>query len=155
MIDYTCGENVELGIGTKVWQYATICDGVTTGENCVIGSGCWIGKNVKMGNNVRIQHGAFIPNDTRIGHNVFIGPNVTMTDDKYPMVNNASYDRRPPVIEDNVSIGAGAVILPGVKIWRGAMIGAGAVVTKEVSPGVLSRSLNSSVSIGPRRDLYE
>lgn len=66
------------------------------------------------------------------------------------MVNNKTYKAEPPIIGNDVAIGAGAVILPGVKIWDGAMIGAGAVVTRDVAPGVLVRSLYSAVAIGPR-----
>jgi acetyltransferase-like isoleucine patch superfamily enzyme len=86
---------------------------------------------------VRIQHGAFLPNRARIGDRVFIGPNATFTDDRYPEVNNPRYKAEPPIVEDDVAIGAGAVILPGVRIGRGALIGAGAVVTKDVPPSAV------------------
>ena len=145
----TIGEWVVLGKDTRVWQYATICDGAEFGQRCVIGAGAWIGKGVRAGDDVRIQSGAFIPNGTQIGSRVFIGPNCSLTDDRYPIVNNADYKAEPPIIEDDVSIGAGAVILPGVKIWAGAMIGAGAVVTRDVAPGVLVRSLYGAVAMGP------
>src|ERR1043166_2302385 len=118
-------ESAVIGEGTRIWQYATVCDNAKIGKNCVIGSCAWIGKNVVMGDDCHIQHGAFIPNGTILGNRVFIGPNVTMTDDKYPRVNNPNYEAKPPNIGDDVSIGAGAVILPGVGIWEGAMIGAG------------------------------
>lgn len=58
-------------------------------------------------------------------------------DDKFPRVNNAAYHAQPPVIEDDASIGAGAVLLPGVRIGRGALVGAGAVVTHDVPAGAV------------------
>lgn len=134
-------ESVVLGEGTVVWQFATICDEARLGQHNVVGSCAWIGRRVVTGDDVRIQHGAFIPNDTQIGHRVFIGPNVTMTDDKYPVVNNKQYEAQPPIIEDDVSIGAGAIILPGLRIGAGAMIGAGAVVTRDVRPGGLVKGM--------------
>ncbi len=69
-----------------------------------------------------------------IGHDVFIGPNATLTDDKYPQAGR-SYKALPPVLEDSCSIGAGAVILPGVTVGRGALVGAGAVVAHNVGSG--------------------
>ena len=78
----------------------------------------------------------FLPQRSYIGERVFIGPNVTFTDDRHPKV-NVSYHPEPPIVQDDVSIGAGAVILPGIKIGRGAMIGAGAVVTKDVPAEVV------------------
>ena len=85
-----------------------------------------------MGDNVRIQHGAFIPNGTVIGHRVFIGPNVSLTDDRYPRAGNVDYVALPPILEDDCALGAGAIILPGVRVGKGAMVGAGAVVVDDV-----------------------
>jgi acetyltransferase-like isoleucine patch superfamily enzyme len=130
----TIDESVQFGEECVVWQYATICADTILGRNVVIGSNAWVGKHVRIGSYTRIQHGAFIPNGTEIGMNVFIGPNVTLTDDKYPCANR-HYRPEPPVLEDDCSIGAGAVILPGVRIGRGAMVGAGAVVTSDVLAG--------------------
>ena len=148
----TIGANVELGYGTKVWQGATVCDGVKTGNNCVIGSCAWIGKGVKMGDNCHIQHGVFIPNNTVIGDRCFVGPLVVLTDDRYPVAGNKDYLAEPPCIDDDVSIGAGAVILPGVRIMKGAMIGAGAIVTMDVPPGTVVRSMFGAVVTGPPRN---
>ena len=129
----TLGTNIHFGADVVIWQNATICNECIIGDGVVIGSNVWIGKKVKIGAGSRIQHGAFIPNNTIIGSGVFIGPNVTLTDDRYPTCNKTSpYNAEPPIIEDLCAIGAGAVILPGVKVHRGSMIGAGAVVTQDV-----------------------
>lgn len=126
--------SADLGEGTKVWNNANIGK-IKTGLNCVIGSGVYIGKGSQLGQDVHIQHGAFIPNDTVIEDFVFIGPNVTMTDDMYPKVNNDEYKAQPPKLEHNCSIGAGAVLLPGVRIGAYALVGAGSVVTRDVAAG--------------------
>ena|SRR4030042_3266321 len=126
---------VKFGKNSYVWSFAVICEGVEIGDNCVVGSGVFIGRNCKIGNNVRIQDKAFLVDRMIIQDNVFIGPCVAMTNDKYPMVNNLNYEALPPILENGCSLGANCTILPGVRIGRGAMIGAGAVVTKDVLPG--------------------
>ncbi len=126
--------SVSLGEGTVVWSFAVVCSGVSTGTNCAIGSGVYVGKYVKMGDNVRIQDKAHITDRMLIGNNVFIGPCAVTMNDRNPRVNNPHYKVEPPIVEDDVTIGAGAVILPGVKLGRGCVVGAGAVVTKDVAP---------------------
>lgn len=123
---------VVFGENCTVWQYATICEDTILGDGVVVGSNVWIGRGCRIGNFTRIQHGAFIPHNTVIGHGVFIGPNATLTDDKYPKA-GFLYHPKPPVLEAECSIGAAAVILPGVRIHRGAMVGAGSVVTQDVT----------------------
>ena len=132
---YYKASSATLGHETKVWNFATVSENVVTGRNCVIGSCAWIGDGTVMGDDVRIQHGVFIPRNSRIGHRVFIGPNAVLTDDAHPRVNNPAYRAQPPIIEDDVAIGAGAVLLAGVIIGKGAMIGAGAIVTHDIPAG--------------------
>jgi len=62
---------------------------------------------------------------------------VVFTDDKYPRSGNKTYNAQPPCIESGASVGAGAIILPGVTLGKGCMIGAGAVVTEDVQPGMV------------------
>lgn len=129
----------KLGNGSKVWHWSVILQDVVIGENVSIGSCCEIGRGSSIGDGSRIGFGSFFPPHSSIGRFVFIGPQVTCTDDRYPRVNNAEYEAQPPIIEDFASIGAGVVILPGVRIGAGAMIGAGSVVTKDVPPGATLR----------------
>ncbi|MAH50359.1 N-acetyltransferase [Candidatus Pacearchaeota archaeon] len=124
----------KLGPGTVVWPFAQICAGTVLCPHCAVGHGVYIGNDANLGEGVRIQSNAFICNMAKIGDYVFIGQGTIMGNDKHPRVNNPSYKRRPPIIESHVNLGMGCVILPGVRIGRGATIGAGSVVTKDVEP---------------------
>lgn len=126
-----------LGPDTVVWQFCTIMPGVRTGAHCSFGSGTHVGRNTVIGESVRVGDKVHITDHMTIGDRVFIAPLAVMANDKHPVVNNPHYRRESPVIEDDVSIGVGAVILPGVRLGRGCQIGAGAVVTKDVAPGAV------------------
>jgi acetyltransferase-like isoleucine patch superfamily enzyme len=125
-------DGATLGEGTVVWAGAQVMNGVKTGPHCSIGAYSEVGRFSVLGDSVRISYGCFLPTRTTVGHRVFIGPRVVMTDDRYPRVNHPTYRAEPPILEDDCAIGAGAVLLPGVRIGRGATVGAGAVVTRDV-----------------------
>lgn len=127
-----------IGKGTKIWQPTNLYGEVKIGENCVIGAFCDIGgkgRGVVIGNNVHIQSHSFLPDGVMIEDDVFIGPRVTFTNDKYPPSTQQNW--LPTIVERGASIGAGAVILPGITIGAGARIGAGSIVTKDVPSGVV------------------
>jgi acetyltransferase-like isoleucine patch superfamily enzyme len=130
-------ETAFIGERSIVWFFSQVGDGVVIGEDCVIGSNCYIGFKSRIGSRVHINHGSFLPNRSIIRDDVFIGPNVTFCDDKYPRSGNKSYNAEPPTVEKGVSVGAGAIILPGVVLGEKCMIGAGAVVTEDVAPGMV------------------
>lgn len=121
-----------LGPRSVAWHYSRILAKVVIGADCSIGGGSEIGADTSIGDRSRIGANVFLPPRTTIGADVFIGPNVTCTDDKHPRCGNADYLAEPPTIEDHVSIGAGAVILPGIRIGHHAKVGAGAIVTRDV-----------------------
>lgn len=125
---------MKAGKNTKIWHSElSVLLNCVIGERCTIHSHVWIGNNVVIGDDCKVQAFSFIPDGVVIGSNVFIGPRVTFTNDKYP----PSSDWSETTVGDFVSIGAGAVILPGVRIGSHAMIGAGAVVTKDVPCGTM------------------
>jgi len=125
---------VILGAHTVIWRYVTILAGTVIGDACLIADCVSIGRHVVVGNGCRIQHGAAICDGAVLGDQVFIGSNVSILDTKYPDLGDRTTEvHQPPVIEDEVSIGCNAVILPGVVVHRGAVVGAGSVVTKDVA----------------------
>lgn len=124
----------QIGDGTRIWQYVVILKDARIGKDVNICSHCLIENDVVIGDNVTIKSGVQLWDGIRIADNVFVGPNVTFTNDKFPRSKNYPEKFLETSIERGASIGAGAVILPGVNIGVGAMVGAGAVVTTSVPP---------------------
>ena len=132
----------DIGIGTTIWQYCVVLRQAKIGRDCNICSHCFIENNVIIGNRVTIKNGVYIYDFINIEDDVFIGPNVTFTNDLYPKSmrgSNKGDDKKFPktVVCQGASIGGGATILPGIRIGKNAIIGAGAVITKNVEDGTV------------------
>lgn len=125
-------QSKNIGQKTRIWQYAVILPNAQIGENCNICAHTLIENNVKIGNNTTIKSGVFIWDGVHIAENVFIGPNVSFTNDKHPRSKQYPEKFLSTIIEQGASIGANATLLPNIKIGKNAMVGAGAVVTKDV-----------------------
>lgn len=128
---------VELGLGGKIWAYCNIYGSkdkpVIIGKRTQIGSYSEIKPGCVIGEDCRIQYGFFLPEECKLGDRVFIGPRVTFTNDKYPNAKdaiNGNWVCSPTIVDSDVSIGAGAIILPGLYINNHILVGSGAVVTK-------------------------
>ena len=121
-----------IGTGTKIWAGVSVSPGAIIGDGCTIARGVEIGPGVVIGDRVKIQAGCFIPSGVTIADDVFIGPNCTFANDKYPPSGGKHWS--PVVVDRGASIGAAAVILPGVTIGANAAVGAAAVVTRDVAP---------------------
>ena len=119
---------------TYVWAFASVHAGVILGEHVSIGEHVYIGIGTHIGDHTRISQGAHITDHMTIGERVFISPHVVFCNDRHPTVNNPSFKRDSPCVDNDVSIGTNTTILPGVILGRGCIVGAGAVVTKNVEP---------------------
>jgi len=117
---FKCGENVWIG------NFVHLRPGAILGDNIELRDCVWFGPNVCLGNNIRIMNKTIIASETIIHDDVFIGPGVMTANAK----DFTTKKLLPIVIEENVKIGVGAIILPNVILRRGCVIGAGAVVTK-------------------------
>jgi acetyltransferase-like isoleucine patch superfamily enzyme/dTDP-4-dehydrorhamnose 3,5-epimerase-like enzyme len=126
-----------IGGATRIWQYVVVLEGAEIGSDCNICSHCFVENDVKVGDRVTIKSGVQLWDGVRLQDDVFIGPNVTFTNDRFPRSKNYSPEFLKTVVEAGASIGAGAVILPGLRIGRNAMVGAGAVVTRSVPPNAI------------------
>lgn len=127
----------KIGVNTRIWQFVVVLDSATIGSDCNICSHVLIESDVVIGDRVTVKSGVQIWDGMRIGHDVFIGPNVTFTNDKYPRSKVYPESFLNTIIENGASIGAGAVILPGLIIGKNSMVAAGSVVTKDVLPDSL------------------
>lgn len=139
-----------IGENAMIRSHAVIYSGNEIGANFVTGHGVILRENNKIGNNVsigtktiiehdvvieddvRIHSGAFIPEFSVLKKGCWIGPRVVMTNTVYPRSKEVKQRLKGPVIEENVIIGANATILAEITIGKHALIGAGAVVTKDV-----------------------
>ena len=118
--------------GTRVWQFVVIMKGAQIGQHCNICAHTLIEGDVIIGDRVTLKSGVFVWDGTRIEDDVFIGPNATLTNDPYPRSKEYPDDFSGIIIKHHASIGANATLLPGISIGEYAMVGAGAVVTKDV-----------------------
>lgn len=128
--DVVIGDDFAAGHNVLVREATTIGDDVLVGTNTVIDGYSEIGSHVSM------QTGVYVPSETTIGSNVFLGPHAVLTNDPYPVRQDA--DLVGPTIEDGASIAANATILPGVTIGENAFVAAGAVVTDDVPAETLA-----------------
>ena len=128
-------ENVEIGEGTKIWHFSHVQSGAIIGKNCSIGQNVNIGNNVIIGNSVKIQNNVSIYEGVELEDYVFCGPSMVFTNirvprSEFPQKGSKYYEKT--LVKKSASIGANATIICGVTIGRYALIGSGAVVTKDV-----------------------
>ena len=127
-------EEAEIGEGTKIWHFVHVRKDAKIGKNCNIGKGVYVDLNVVIGDNCKIQNFATIYQGVTIGKDVFIGPHVCFTNDIHPRAFLWDENRLiKTLVKDGASIGANTTIIAGIIIGEYAMIGAGSVVTKDVS----------------------
>ncbi len=126
-------ESEHVGSGTRVWAFAHVLPGARIGKDCNICDGVFVEGEVVVGDRVTVKCGVQLWNGVMIEDDAFIGPNATFTNDPFPRSRHWIESART-FVRAGASIGANATILPGVEIGRGAMVGAGAVVTRSVPP---------------------
>jgi UDP-2-acetamido-3-amino-2,3-dideoxy-glucuronate N-acetyltransferase len=130
-------ESASIGAGTRVWAFAHVLPGAVIGRDCNICDGVFVEGDVVVGDRVTVKCGVQLWDGVRLEDDAFVGPNATFTNDPFPRSQRypASFPRT--VVKRGASIGANATLLPGVTIGERAMVGAGAVVTRDVPPGAI------------------
>lgn len=126
-------ENVDIGVGSRIWHFSHILSGAHIGRRCVLGQNVHVANDVVIGNNVKIQNNVSVYTGTTIEDDVFLGPSCVLTNVTNPrsQINrHALYETT--LIRRGATIGANATIVCGVTIGRYAFIGAGSVVTRDV-----------------------
>jgi len=127
-------QSADIGSGTTIWQSVVILPGARIGADVNICAHCFVENAVVIGDRVTVKSGVYLWDGIRLDNDVFIGPNVTFTNDKFPRSKVYPDSLMLTHVEAGASIGGAAVLLPGITVGRGAMVGAGAVVTKSVPP---------------------
>lgn len=130
----------QIGAGTSIWNQSQVRENAVIGERCIIGKDVYVDRDVRIGDDVKIQNAAQVYHGVTIESGVFIGPAAVFTNDLLPraitpageLKRDADWEVRPTLVEYGASVGAGAVVLPGVRIGRFALVGAGAIVTRDV-----------------------
>ena len=125
-------EGAIVGAYTRVWAFTHVLPGAVIGEHCNICDHTFIEGNVRIGNRVTLKCGVYLWDGVMAEDDVFIGPCVTFTNDKRPRSQQYPNEYLTTLLKQGCSLGANATILPGITIGRYAMVGAGAVVTKDV-----------------------
>ena len=127
-------DGVEIGERTKIWHFCHVQSGARIGKECSLGQNVNVSGNVRIGNGVRIQNNVSIYEGVEIEDDVFCGPSVVFTNDLTPRSRfpKGAENYKRTLLKEGVSLGANATIVCGHTIGKWAMIGAGAVVTKDV-----------------------
>ena len=139
-------DKANIGSGTSIWHQCQVREDAQIGENCILGKGVYVDFGVRIGDNVKVQNYVSIYHGVEIEDGVFVGPHVCFTNDNRPRAVNpdGSLKATPRVgvptdwvlgrilIQRGAALGANSTILPKVVVGEWAMVGAGAVVTKDV-----------------------
>jgi len=125
-------QSTSIGAGTKVWQFVVILPGAVIGNDCNICAHTFIENEVVLGHRVTVKSGVYLWDGLTIEDDVFIGPCVAFSNDKYPRSKVYPDAFAQTLVKRGASIGANATVLPGLVLGENCMVGAGAVVTRDV-----------------------
>ena len=147
-------DSARIAGSAKVWHLAQVREDAQICENSIVGRGAYIGIGVVVGANCKIGNYACIYEPCTLEDGVQIAPGAIVCNDKYPRAINPDgtlkgaddWQRDPVTIRHGATIGAGAIILPGVEIGEWAMVAAGAVVTRSVPAFALVEGVPSAVT---------
>ena len=140
-------KDAQVGDGTRIWHEAQVREGARIGAECVVGKGVYIDAGVVVGDRCKIENRASLFHGLTLEDGVFVGPHAIFANDRFPRAVNPDLTLKsdtdwivePSLVRHGASVGAGAVVLPGVTIGPWAMIGAGSVVTASVPAHAIVR----------------
>lgn len=156
-------DDAQIGEGTKVWHQAQVRTRARIGARCILGKGVFVDFDVVIGDDCKLQNYSCVYHGVTLGRGVFVGPHVVFTNDVYPrstdptfgLLGDGDWVVGETIVGDGASVGANSTILPNVKIGAWALIGAGAVVTRDVAAyaivaGSPARQIGWACSCGRR-----
>jgi UDP-2-acetamido-3-amino-2,3-dideoxy-glucuronate N-acetyltransferase len=154
-------EGAQIGAGTRIWHFCHLSSRCVLGEDCVLGQNVFVANGVVLGNRVKVQNNVSLYTGVQCEDEVFLGPSMVFTN----VINPRSFverkdEFRPTLVRQGASVGANATIVCGVTLGRYCMIGAGAVVTKDVPDyalvaGVPARQIGWVSRLGHRLSFDE
>jgi UDP-2-acetamido-3-amino-2,3-dideoxy-glucuronate N-acetyltransferase len=127
-------DGARIGAGTRIWHHVHVRSGARIGERCVLGKSVFVDSGAVVGSGCKIQNFVSIYTGVTLEDEVFVGPSAAFTNDRYPRAIGEGWELLPTLVRRGASIGANATILPGLTIGEWAVVGAGAVVTRDVEP---------------------
>jgi UDP-2-acetamido-3-amino-2,3-dideoxy-glucuronate N-acetyltransferase len=131
-------DGCRIGAGSKIWHFCHLSAGAELGERCNLGQNVFVADGVKLGHNVKVQNNVSLYGGVECHDDVFIGPSAVFTNVLNPRAAVVrKHEYQPTVLSRGVSVGANATIVCGVRLGEYAFVGAGSVVTKDVSPYAL------------------
>ncbi len=133
-------DGATVGADSRVWHHAQVRTRARIGERCIVGKGAFVDFDVVIGDDSKLQNYACVYHGVTLGRGVFVGPHAVFTNDLRPRATTPAFTPLrdgdwtvgETAVGDGASIGANATILPGVNIGAWALVGAGAVVTRDV-----------------------
>lgn len=133
-------DRARIGEGASIWHQAQVRENAGIGPGCIIGKGVYIGADVQVGANCKVQNYSCVYEGTTLEDGVFVGPEVVFTNDRFPRAINpdgtlksaSDWECVGATVQYGAAVGSRSVVLPGVRIGRWALVGAGSVVTKDV-----------------------
>ncbi|MFC0117862.1 acyltransferase [Pseudoalteromonas xiamenensis] len=131
-------EGAQIGENTRVWHFVHVCGGAKIGSGCSLGQNVFVGNRVTIGNNVKVQNNVSIYDNVFVEDDVFCGPSMVFTN----VYNPRSFierktEYRDTFVKRGATLGANCTIVCGVTIGEYALVGAGAVINKDVKPFAL------------------
>lgn len=128
-------ESEDVGDGTRVWAFAHVLPGARIGRDCNICDGAFVEGGAVLGDNVTVKNGTLVFAGVTCADDVFLGPNVLFTNDLRPRahVKRDPSAFLPTLVSRGATLGAGVVVVCGTRIGAFALVGAGAVVTRDVA----------------------
>jgi UDP-2-acetamido-3-amino-2,3-dideoxy-glucuronate N-acetyltransferase len=128
-------DGAQVGPGARVWHFCHIMTGARVGRDCVLGQNVFIGRGVEIGDGSKVQNNVSVYEGVRVGQACFVGPSAVFTNVRTPRAEVERKDAyEATVVGDGATIGANATIVCGVSLGRYCVVGAGAVVTRDVAP---------------------
>ena len=149
----------KIGNDTRVWHFVHVCSGAQIGEGCSLGQNVFVGNKVTIGNNVKVQNNVSVYDNVHIEDDVFCGPSMVFTN----VYNPRSFierktEYRDTLVKKGATLGANCTIVCGVTIGEYSLVGAGAVINKNVKPfalmvGVPAKQIGWISKYGEQLDL--